>query len=259
MVKKIDKEDLLKHIDDKEKIIVLRQVIDKIESVSINHSVLTTDFLDPYEVKLSQSILNRFLEIAYSIDGGYGDSERAIIYIYPEYLFAPELEEIIKFQIKSDNVIEHKDVLGSLIGLGIDRKKVGDILIYEDTSIFFVKREIADFIEFNLDKIGNNKVNPIRINEFDFPEKEYTESTKIISSLRLDTVIGAVYNLSRSNAQSLIDADKVKHNFKKEDKSSIILNDGDVVSVRKYGRFIVDKIEGRTKKEKYRVKIKIPK
>lgn len=256
---RLDRDELLNHIDDSEKLIEIKKIIDKIEIVLNNHSEQSTDFLDPYEISLAVSILNRFDEISYLIDGGYEDAERKIILIYPSYLYETTLDDLMILNISTKSKLEHKDILGSLIGLGIDRRKLGDIIINKDNYSFFVKREISDFIEFNLEKIGNNNVKLNLVKEIEIPKPEYNEFTYIISSLRLDVIISSVLKLSRANAQKIIEQEKVKVNFKKENKPSILLNESDIISVRKYGRFIFDKIEGMSKKKKYIVNVKIPK
>lgn len=259
MVKKIDRDNLLNHIDDEEKILEMKKIIDKIEIVLNSYLEQSTDFLDPYEVSLAISILNRFDEISYTISGGYKEAERSIIYIYPEYLFQNETEDLSLLGISINNSIEHKDILGSLIGLGIDRRKIGDIIINNGNYSIFVKREISDFIEFNLNKIGKNNVKLFKTNNLDVPKEEFNEYTYILSSLRLDTLISSLLKISRSNAQKIIEQGRVKVNFKKEDKPSILLKESDLISVRKFGRFIFENIEGLSKKNKYIVKIKIPK
>ena len=82
----IDKEVYTSHIKDGEKIIKMRRILDKIDIVINRHLTQTTDFLDPYEVRLGESILNRFADINYIQYGGYSNSERKIIIIFPNYL-----------------------------------------------------------------------------------------------------------------------------------------------------------------------------
>lgn len=256
---RLNRENLLNHINDEEKILPLKKLIDKIEIVINEHIITSTDFLDPYEVELSKSILNRFDEISYLIDGGYYEAERAVIYIYPEYMYEPILDDIkiLKFTSKSD--IKHRDILGSVLGLGIDRRKIGDIIINDDNYYFFAKSEITNFLEFNLFKIGNNKIDISLSSNAEIPEAEFDNKDIIVSSLRLDVIISSVYNISRSKAQELIRQERVKVNFKAENKVAFSLNEKDLVSVRKFGRFIFNKITGSTKKEKYAINIKIPK
>lgn len=259
MVNKLNREKLLSHIDSSEKLLEMKKIIDKVEIVLNDYVELSTDFLDPYEVYLAKSILNRFEDISYSVDGGYEESERKIIYIYQSYLYENTINDLVAFQFNLENKISHKDILGSLLGLGIERRKIGDIIISNNVYSFFVKRELSDFIEFNFKKVNKYNVKLERVNSVDIPEKDYEINKLIISSLRLDTFLSNLLRMSRANAQELIKQEKVKVNFKSENKSSYILEEGDLLSIRKFGRFIFSEIEGTTKKDNYIVKIKIPK
>ena len=242
--------DLINHINRPEEKISIRKVIDKMESVINNHISTSTDFLNPHEINLSISILNRFKDqVSYEIDGGYEDSESSIIYIYPAYRYENEDNDLVLFKFETNNKIKHGDVLGSILGLSIDRGKIGDILIGEKFTYFFVKREISNFIEINLTKVS--KYNILLSREDDIsglPKKEYDCKKVIVSSFRLDNLISKVFNLSRSKVKDMIQAELVKVNFAKETRSHLELELGDLVSVRHYGRFRLYDLEGNTKK-----------
>lgn len=259
MVNKLNREKLLSHIDSSEKLLEMKKIIDKVEIVLNDYVELSTDFLDPYEVYLAQSILNRFEDISYNMEGGYEDSERKIIYIYQSYLYENTINDIVAFQFNLDEEISHKDILGSLLGLGIERRKIGDIVISNNIYSFFVKRELSDFIEFNLKKVNRYNIKLKRVEKVEIPDKEYEINKLIVSSLRLDTILSSLLRMSRANAQELIKQEKVKVNFRDENKSSYQLKEGDLLSIRKFGRYIFSEIEGTTRKDNYIVKIKIPK
>ncbi|MGO1579853.1 MAG: RNA-binding protein [Peptoniphilaceae bacterium] len=256
---KLNREKLLNFLVDKEKEIVLKQIIDKIEIVLNKHITLFTDFLDPYEVELAVSILNKFNDISYSVYGGYEDSERNIIYIYPSYNNSLDEDIISMLSVKKDFSISHREVLGSLLGLGINRNKIGDILIGKSHIYIFLKKEISDFVKYNLKKIS--KYNIVFEDNANFlkPIIEFSEKRLILSSLRLDVFLSSALNLSRSNANDLIKNNKIKVNFKLENKPSFDLKEKDLISVKGFGRIIFNSIEGNTKKEKIIIKIKIPK
>lgn len=257
---KIDRSILLNHIFEDDKKVVLRNLIDKLETVINKHIVVSTDFLDPYEVYLSKSILNKFDEIKYTVSGGYDSFERSIIYVYPSYLYDIDCSDIKKLSFKENNEdIKHKNVLGSLMSLGIDRKKIGDIVFSNGYCHIFLKSEISEYVKYNLTKVNQSNVKSEENIEFIAPILEYELKKIIISSLRLDTFIGAILKISRANATSLIETKKVKVNFKDETKPSIKLNQGDLISIKKYGRFIFADVEQITKKDKYVINIKIPK
>lgn len=258
---RIDREKYVAHIQDNDRLIEMRQILDKIEVVMNNHIVESTDFLDPYSRLLGKSILNRFLEIAYLEDGGIEESERQTITIYPDYYYL-ENEDISITALRLKGNIEdlsHRDFLGSILGLGINRSKVGDILLHEEYVDIVVKKEIADFIIFNLERVGNSKVT---VEEIDLkylrPGKNlYKEIKRTLSSYRLDVYISGAYNLSRQEATNLVRSGNVKVNWEPIDKISKDLEVGDVISIKGYGRSIFHSIEGLTKKGRIKSTIRI--
>ncbi|MDY2986972.1 MAG: YlmH/Sll1252 family protein [Peptoniphilus sp.] len=253
---KINKDKLFLHIPD-DKLIVVKKVVDKIEIVLNKHEILSTDFLSPYEVELSKSILNRY-DVSYLIDGGYTQAERNIIYIFPKYLYEIDKDKILYISLNKVENIQHKDVLGSILGLGIDRSKVGDIIIGSNNIFIFVKAEQYNFLRFNLKKIGKHTIF-FSDDKFEYQETTYVENKFIVSSLRLDTILSSVLKISRSKVEMLIKSGRVQVNFKPEIKTSIQLKEGDILSVRGRGRIVFEKIENTTKKNNFVILIKFPK
>lgn len=221
----------------------------------------STDFLNPHEVNLAKSVLNRFKdEISYEVDGGYNDAENCIIYIYPSYETDILNEDIDIFRFESIPTIKHKDVLGSLLGLGIERKKIGDILIGRKYTYFFAKNEISSFVELSLNKISRYNVKIERVEDVsEIPKKEYIYKDIIVASPRLDSIVSSCLNISRSNAKNKIKSGEVKLNYSVEDRPSVEVSAGDLISVRKFGRFQIDEFYKKTKRGNIVLKIKINK
>jgi len=257
----IDRELYTAHIKHDEKLIKMRRLLDKIEMVLDNHVIESSDFLDPYERYLAISILNRFDEVEYIEYGGYEDAERKIIIIFPFYQVKEDIPLGLSFLKISGDLgdLSHKDYLGAILNLGIDRNKIGDILVNGDYGFVIVKKEIGDFILYNLQKIGNKntKINYVSSKELIIPEVQYKEIREFLSSLRLDVVISASYNLSRKDSMNIIKSGNVKVNWEPIDKPSLELKIGDIVSVRRYGRFMLYDIEGTSKKGRLRSIIRI--
>ena len=157
---RIDRNLYTSHIKDKDKQVEIRKIIDKIELVFNNHTIETTDFLDPYERHLAIPILNRFDNLKFTELGGIENSERKMIFIYPFYYDESKLGMKLSFlRISGDTEgLTHKDFLGGLLSLGIKRLKLGDIIIHKGFTDIIVKDEISDFLLFNLQKIGNKNI-----------------------------------------------------------------------------------------------------
>lgn len=239
----------------------MRRIIDKIEIVLDSHKIESTDFYNPYERKLARSILNRFLEIDYWEVGGLKDAERKAFLIYPDYYQLVESDVPIRGLMVYDYTgkYSHRDFLGSVLGLGINREKVGDILIHENYAQIVVKDEIADFILISLDKIGKEKVKvkEVSLKDITRGNVEYRDIHVTVPSLRLDAIISSSWNLSRQDSQKLIESDKVKVNWEPIGKVSKEVAKGDLVSTRGYGRFILYSIEGINRKGRIKIKIRL--
>ena len=138
------------------------KIIDKANGCLKNYDVRYSDFLNPFEVENAKAILNSNDDLKYSVDGGYDESERKIVFIYPFYMEYEDIDETLRFiQIEGNfkfKSISHKDYLGSLLSLGIKREKIGDIIIHENFCQVIVSFDICDFILMNLEKVSNNNV-----------------------------------------------------------------------------------------------------
>ncbi|MFB0971404.1 MAG: RNA-binding protein [Tissierellia bacterium] len=259
----INKEEYLFHVSGEKELKSMKRVLDLIENTLNRHNVTYTDFFEPNLIELAKSILNRFEDIGYVIDGGFENAERQIISIFSWYYFYEENKDshISPIEIKGnlDN-IQHKDVLGSILGLGIVRDKVGDIGFFKNSIKVALSKDISDYVLFNLKKIKreNVEVKSIPINELGKIEEIGVYKDIIASSMRLDAIIGEAFNLSRSDSQKLVQSNLVKVNFKEESKASKSISENDLISVRGKGRFKISSIDGLTKKERIKLKIFYP-
>ena len=174
-----------------------------------------------------------------------------------------DIEQPIKFiQIDGNfkfRSVSHKDYLGSLLGLGIKREKIGDILIHEDFCQVVVSSDICDYIVMNLTKVATNSVKVKEINreELKTSEKKYKDISFTVSSDRLDCVISGIYNISRQESLKYINAERVHLNYEKITSASKTVSSGDLISVRGKGRSEVVEIGGETRKGRTRVKARI--
>lgn len=248
----IDREKYIKHIHDKEQIENMRRIIDKIEIVLEKHKIESTDFLNPYERKLSKSILNRFDDINYMEIGGLDNSERKIIMIFQEYYYLTDEDIDIKAVEIYDysSSFTHRDLLGSLMALGITRDKTGDIIVSENKSQLILKKEITDYVLYNFSKVGkeNIKIKEIPLSEVKSNTEKFEEVSSSVASLRLDAIISVALNIPRSDSQKIINSAKVKVNWEPIERVAEELSEGDMISVKGFGRFILYSINGISRK-----------
>ncbi|MDX2363265.1 RNA-binding protein [Bacillus altitudinis] len=218
-----------------------------------------TDFLDPREQFITQSVIQHSDELGLMFFGGYEEAERKRALIYPDYL-APTIQdfELTCFQVnyaKKFISIEHPNLLGSLIGTGLKRQKFGDLLFSDDNVQFICTSDVADFVRAQLTHVGRASVSLEEISKADLQpvisKTDIKEDT--ISSLRLDAVCAAVSRQSRQKAQLLVKNGLVKVNWKVTEDPSFTIGEGDQLSVRGFGRFSLKTIDGKTKKDKFKV------
>jgi RNA-binding protein YlmH len=227
---------------------------------SERYSPKLTDFLDPREQEIIKTIVGTDTDVRLSIWGGSSFSERKRALLFPDYYqVSQEDYQLVYYDIAYPSkftTIEHRDVLGALMNIGVKRGKYGDILIAGDKVQFVCAAEISGFIELNLTKIGKSgvKLQHIKENELIEIKTEYDERNGTVSSLRLDVIVAEVYNLSRSKATPLIQQGRVKLNHKITDQVASEVMEGDELSVRGFGRSKLIAIEGMTKKEKWRIR-----
>lgn len=226
------------------------------------YSPKLTDFLDPRQRFIVQSIVGTAQDIDTSEYGKFEEAERKRMYIHPSYFEpAPEDFSVTAFEITYPSKflsLEHRDVLGALMSIGVDRSKFGDIRLEEERIQFAINSEMADYVRANLTTIGKAKVHLNEVSEVEslIPyEDEWLEELHIISSMRLDTVLSSVLNISRQKASMLIHGGRVKVNWTVREQPAFELQESDLLSVRGYGRIKIIMIEGRTKKDKIRLQI----
>lgn len=233
----------------------LKQTIEKIEIADKSNRSIDTDFLDPYERSIIRPIIGHNLE--YYEDGGYDEAERKIIQIYPHYIERTEKLSIIK--IISKNKISHREILGSVLGLGLVREKIGDIVSNGDFEHYLiVKNELANYIHSNLEKVGNYKINISFSDKVVCSEKKYISREFVVKSKRLDLFISKAFAIRRDLAKSYIENGFCKVNFAPIKSASSLINEGDLVSLRGYGRVFYAEDLGMSKKDNYFIRAKFP-
>ncbi|WP_026496444.1 YlmH family RNA-binding protein [Butyrivibrio sp. WCD3002] len=245
-----------------------------------NNYVTHTDFLSQSELYdvtslcVSNGLItgeNQIEGVDYCIYGGIEDPERAVICFLPSYLDSEAflLQERSECDVVSCILIEpanrkfadeltHRDFLGSLMNLGIERNRIGDIRTDQTKGYVFVMKDVAALICDELCRIKHTtvKCKEVPVSECDIiPEFRILEGT--VSSERLDAILALVYKLSRSKAQDLVESESVFVDGKTAHSGGYDLKEGSRVSVRGYGKFIYDGVQKATRKGRLSVKIKV--
>ena len=162
----------------------------------------------------------------------------------------------IEFKYRPCDKLTHRDFLGTLMSLGIERDTVGDILVDNGRTVVFVKSELKDYIESQIFKVGGAGVKIVQPNLNSLPQGRGTEEMSLtVSSLRYDNIVAAVSGLSRDKTAKLILSGETTLNFAVTQNVSCTVKEGDTFTIRGKGKFKLDKILGVTKKGRHKISV----
>lgn len=260
----MNKEDIIKKVSKSEDKLAVAKVLDRFVLMEKINKPTITDFLDPHlrnvvSTCLESSNIDNFL-----FYGGYEGAERTIVVFCPSNMPISQEPDftgffkVLKINLMRRENITHRDYLGSLMGLGIKREKIGDILIKDEYCLVIVLSEIAEFIKYNLEKVGNVKVE-VEYEDLDSLqayEPKVKEIRTTVASLRLDAIASAGFGISRSKIADFIKAEKVNLNWETTPSSSKLVKEGDLISIRGKGRVVLQEIGRTTKKDRISVYLK---
>lgn len=216
--------------------------------------VTYSDFLNLNELNIFQGIRPKLSFLTTESFGGYEFAERQMAAFVPDALvFCPEYPiaclKVSPLQKKFSEKLTHRDYLGAILNLGIDRSRIGDILVEEMYAYVFCQEKIADFICENLTRIRHTVMMTKRIEKEVFSyEPKYQELTGTVASVRLDSLLSLAYGASRSSLTGLIEGGKVFVNGKLVTSNGYQPREGDLISVRGMGRFCYKSCGGQSKK-----------
>ena len=252
-------------------------------------SIVSGDFLNLGEQYLIRAFLSQCGKTEntdYVFFGGYPAAERRMLFLFPSYI-ADSMQYLsdpaeqnsdsadasaaicqsegciraLKIEGSGYKVLSHRDYLGSLLALGIERSTVGDIAVPDDrTAILFVKAAMADYLMTALERIGSDKVHIRSLSDEEGMQTPDTRRWEIFSdtvaSLRLDGIVAAATNLSRDKAKQLVTGGFVDVDFRPCDAPDTELAAGTYLSIRGHGRYLFSDVDGTSKKGRIRIRIK---
>lgn len=256
---------IYQHFRDSERAFI-DQASDWIAKVSDSYSSVTTDFLNPRQVFILTTLVNRENagEIQVYTSSAIAETEYVKVIIAPSYyqlavadfsLACLQIDFASKFV-----TLKHSQILGTFLGeTGLDRSKIGDILVHEDFAQVFVDAKLVTLFTEKIHKIARSgvKIREIQLEQFVPSPEQAVIQTVTMSSLRLDKTIASVFNVSRNLAQNLIQSNKVKVNYTEILKNDFELDENDLISVRGLGRLRIRQNLGLTKKNKLRIEVQV--
>ena len=238
-----------------------REVAEKLlQSISfVENRNTVTKFLTNFEqIVLSQIVAYNYSDFKVEFFGGFDDAERKKAKIISNEYYDVDYDIVClkaKFNNKF-NRVEHRNILGAVHNLGINFNRFGDIIVLENEVYIFVDEEIADYIAMEFTKAGRVNLDFQRVDLAEVGiEKKYEDFEIVSSSFRIDSIVAKITNKSRSKVKELLEQDFIKLNH-------VVLRNGektctseDIISIRKYGRFVVKGYTQNKKSLKYRITI----
>lgn len=258
----IKKDKILTHLHKPEDRSTVARIIDQIETVARGHELQVSDFYDPYNQNLIDTILSGDLNVKLAWSGGYNGAERQRMIMLPTSLADDASDAHISYiRIRANlkfQQLNHRDYLGAILSLGIKREKVGDLLPLSDGCQVIVDSDMVAYIKMNLQKIHRVSVSveTIQSAEIVLPVEKIKEIKTTVSSLRLDAVSGVGFGVARSEIANDIKGEKVKLNWGVCTDPAKKLKEKDIISIRGKGRLSLDQINGATRKGKIAILIK---
>ncbi len=205
-----------------------------------------TNFLDPNTYK---QVCSKLKGYNYNTYYPYKESDKVIIY-------TKEMPNIILLELISYDKLTHREILGSLFGLNIDSELFGDIIITNNHYYIMIINSIYELIKNEYNMVGNHhiKLKEVPLSTLDNYKREYQEIELIVSSLRIDNIISRLIGTSRENVKNRFYDDEIILNYEPCHKLNYNLNDGDIFSIRKYGKYKFGGIIKNSKKGNYIIK-----
>ncbi len=249
---------------DSEEVLFCKRLKELADRAYQNNQYFFTSFLTAAELDLYYRMERELSYVPVTIFGGTADCERVMLRFGNEEFCGYEKAfpilciEIVPLVEKFGEDLGHRDYLGALMNLGIERNTLGDIIIEGKHAFLFCMDKMAPYIMENLDKVRHTNVKCLRA--VNIPESTITKierRTVQVNTVRADSIIAKIYNLSRSESVELFRSKKIFINGRLNENNSGQLKSGDKVSVRGFGRFQFVEISGETRKGKCNVSVDV--
>ncbi len=245
----------------KEEVMLQKRLIE-LSNLSYKRDIVTfSDFLNLNELNILHTTPKDLFPSRYETYGGYEPAERQMVAFLPDALYYDYQYPISVLRISPANrkfaeELSHRDFLGGILHLGIERSCLGDLLVEDSVCHVFVTDTMADFICEQLTRIRHTVVKTEKIDGESFSFTPRLETVKgTVASVRLDTVLSVVFPLSRSRMTGLVEGGKVFVNGKLITSNGYRLKEGDIISVRGMGKLVYQGVLSETKKGRQYIQV----
>ncbi len=249
----------------KEDALLLAGIEDKISQCLDKYMVTNSAFLDMRQRTLAEGACRRHKGLRYCFYGGHEDAERTVAVFLPDYAQLTEYNPLALLRLtresgrfsSRDKELTHRDYLGSLMGLGLKREMIGDILVREDGADIVIIKEMGEFLLYHYEKAGRTALRAeiAPIEDIIVPEGRYEEKRDTVASLRLDNLVSSAFSLSRGKAVVAIESGLVFVNGVQSEKPDRQMKEGDKLVLRGRGKALLKAVGGVTRKDRISVEI----
>lgn len=253
-----------KYTTDPEVKLILVQVLDKLGKTRQKNVLTMTHFLNEHQRAVAELMIKDYGNPAHVFFGGYEGAQRTILIFLPDYIAPEDITDddinplsCIRAKFSTANSLTHRDFLGRILGTGVKREMIGDILVESKSCDIVVMKEVLPYLESNFSSAGRVKldISVIPLNEINVPEAKYKIINDTVASLRLDSVVSSGFSISREKAAEAIKAGKVFLNHIECSKSDKQVNEGDCISFRGMGKAVLQQVGNKTGKGRIRIVI----
>lgn len=250
--------------DDKD-LQLIKKRLSELAQRSYSHGIYTfTPFLGLSEQQAFYEIERDLDYAGYSMEGGSPLCERKMIrFGMPDILGYEEPYPIQCLKIepltpKFAQHLTHRDFLGAIMNLGIERSTVGDIFVQDKEALLFCQENIASYLTENLLQVRHTHVKCCVTEAAEYLQAPVMEELSFtVASARIDSVISKVYNIARSRSVELFKAGRIYVNGRITENNSYTLRNGDTVTARGFGRFVYTGEHGETRKGRIRIGVEV--
>lgn len=246
----------------KEELLLQKRLVE-LSNLAYTRGIVTfSDFLNLNELNILHTTPKDMFPANYETYGGYDLSERQMVAFLPDALYYEfdypvSFIEIKPVNPKFSDELSHRDYLGAVMNLGIERCKLGDIIVDDKRALLFAREELAPYIAEQLTRIRRTTIQAVCSKAADFTYRpRYEERKGTVPSVRLDTVLSVAYPMSRSRLTAFIEGGKVFVNGKLITSNGYQLKEEDRISVRGLGRLSYEGILSQTKKGRYMIELR---
>ena len=237
--------------------LVLARVLDKLDLTRNRGIPAHTFFLSLAERAAAERLIAASGRPRHRFWGGYEEAERTVCAFLPDWLEAEDWRagpdcplRALRLSVPAGAGLTHRDFLGSILGLGITREKVGDLLVGEEGCQAVLLRELEHVLLSQLDQVGRQRVrvSPMAPADLTPPVRQVKQIRDTVATLRLDAVAASGFSISRSKMADLISSKKLMLNGRECDKPDRPVGEGDVLVCRGLGKCVLSTISGPSKK-----------